>query len=300
MSMLSRRATLAGLSSSLAIFSTSHMAVAQAPTRELKTLLDGGFALPPASLSAGRDQAEVAQLLAAAGMDASKPTTVLNVTALKQGDKTILIDCGSGKDFVPGTGKLADALQAAGIDPDTVTDVIFTHAHPDHLWGALDDFGTPAYPKAKYHIPAPEMDDWFADDIYKRLPEDRHAFAAGAQRILKELAPVLSRFTPGQEPVSGVQSVASPGHTRGHCCFLTQTDKGPTLILGDAATHPVISFQRPDWAGGFDADPETAARTRKQLLGRAVADKLTIVGYHFPNGGIGRVEALGAAFRFVA
>jgi glyoxylase-like metal-dependent hydrolase (beta-lactamase superfamily II) len=298
--MLTRRAALAGVAACSAALAAGPRALAQSATSELKTFLDGGFVLPPGALSAGRDQAEVVKLLADAGMDASKAATVLNVTLLKRGDSYILIDCGSGKNFVPGTGKLLDALQAAGIDPEAITDVVLTHAHPDHLWGALDDFGGPAYPKAKYHIPAPEMDDWFAPDIYRRLPEDRHSFAAGAQRILKELQPVLSRFTPGQEPVSGLVSVASPGHTRGHCCFLTQTDRGPTLILGDAATHPVISFQRPDWAGGFDADAEMAAKSRKMLLGRAVADKLAIVGYHLPNGGIGRVEATGAAFRFVA
>jgi glyoxylase-like metal-dependent hydrolase (beta-lactamase superfamily II) len=184
--MLTRRAALAGVAACSAALAAEPRALAQSATSELKTFLDGGFALPPGALSAGRDQAEVVKLLADAGMDASKAATVLNVTLLKRGDSYILIDCGSGKNFVPGTGKLLDALQAAGIDPEAITDVVLTHAHPDHLWGALDDFGGPAYPKAKYHIPAPEMDDWFAPDIYRRLSEDRHSFAAGAQRILSQ------------------------------------------------------------------------------------------------------------------
>ena len=45
-------------------------------------------------------------------------TTVLNVTCLKRGQDTIVFDCGSGANFLPGTGKLAASLEAAGIAPD--------------------------------------------------------------------------------------------------------------------------------------------------------------------------------------
>jgi glyoxylase-like metal-dependent hydrolase (beta-lactamase superfamily II) len=76
-------------------------------------------------------------------------------------------------------------------------------------------------------------------------------------------------------------------------------DGGPTLIGGDAITHPVISFLRPDWAGGFDSDPAQAAITRKALLDRAATDRLRLVGYHLPNGGAGYVERTGSAYRFV-
>lgn len=32
-------------------------------------------------------------------------------------------------------------IEALGVDPFEVTVVMFTHAHPDHLWWLLDDFG---------------------------------------------------------------------------------------------------------------------------------------------------------------
>jgi glyoxylase-like metal-dependent hydrolase (beta-lactamase superfamily II) len=274
-------------------------ATAQAPTARLTTIKDGGFSLPVTSSAAGRDPAEIRALLQSAGYPTDAVSTVLNVSLMRRGNDLILFDCGAGKNFMPGTGNLLGELAAANIQPDDITHVVFTHGHPDHLWGALDDFDTPAFPKAAYHFPAAEWDDWFSADIYQRLPEDRHGFAAGAQRVLKAIEPVTKRFKPGDEPVPGVLSIASPGHTRGHCAFQVDADSGPTLIVGDAITHPVISFQRPDWAGGFDADAEQAGATRKALLQRAATDRLRIVGYHLPNGGVGRVERNGTAYRFV-
>ena len=46
---------------------------------------------------------------------------------------------GSGDRFMPSAGKLWDNLKAAGIDKGKITKVIFTHGHPDHLWGTVDD-----------------------------------------------------------------------------------------------------------------------------------------------------------------
>jgi glyoxylase-like metal-dependent hydrolase (beta-lactamase superfamily II) len=277
----------------------AQQALAQTLPASLTTLRDGGFSLPVSAGAAGRDVGEIRALLQSAGYPSEAASTVLNVSLMRRGKDVILFDCGAGKNFMPGTGELPDRLAAMGVQPEDVTHVLFTHGHPDHLWGALDDFDTPAFPKATYHFPAPEWDDWFAPDIYQRLPEDRHSFAAGAQRILKAIEPVTRRFKAGDEPVTGVLAVAAAGHTPGHCAFEVMADGGPTLIAGDAITHPVISFQRPDWAGGFDADAALASTTRKALLERAVTDRLRLVGYHLPNGGVGRVERAGLAYRFV-
>jgi glyoxylase-like metal-dependent hydrolase (beta-lactamase superfamily II) len=293
---INRRHMLAGA----AVLSLAgRRARAQQPAAALTTLRDVGFSLPIHMASAGRDPAEVRALLQAAGHPVDALASVLNVSVLRRADGVMLFDCGAGRNFMPGTGLLPDALAQSGVQPEEVRHVLFTHAHPDHLWGALDDFDTPAFPNATHHLAAAEWDDWFAPDIYQRLPEDRHAFAAGARRVLKILEPTLKRFRPGDEPVAGVLAVEAGGHTAGHTAFQVMADGEPTLIAGDAATHPIISFERPDWPGGFDADGERAARTRRALLDRAAADRLRIVGYHLPRGGVGQVERKGAAFRFV-
>ena len=84
--------------------------------------------------------AEAATLFTAHGMppDGAPPQT--NVTLVKTGNELVLIDAGSGPKFQPTAGKLSENLEAAGIDPKTITKVVFTHGHADHLWGAIDDF----------------------------------------------------------------------------------------------------------------------------------------------------------------
>ncbi len=63
----------------------------------------------------------------------------LNVAVVRSGGRTILIDSGLGTEFpgFPRLGQLAMRLDAAGIDPASVTDVVLTHLHMDHIGGLL-------------------------------------------------------------------------------------------------------------------------------------------------------------------
>lgn len=260
----------------------------------ITVLSDGGFEMPAAMLA--RD-VEPETIRAAARLSGPL-TTVLNVTCLRRGDQTIVFDCGSGANFLPGTGKLAASLDAAGIAPDSVTHVLFTHLHPDHLWGALDDFDTPLFPNARWLADAAEVAYWTSPKVYEGLPEDRHAFAAGAQRVLKELGDRLETRQAGQEWAPGIAALSTGGHTPGHVSFAFNDAQGPVFVVGDALTHPVISFAHPDWRPASDHEPDRAVATRRGLLERAVAEEARIIGYHLP-GAIGRVERQGTTYRFV-
>lgn len=101
----------------------------------------------------------------------------LNVTLLRHDGRVVLFDAGSGPDFVPTAGRLADALAALDLAPEDVTDIVFTHAHPDHLWGVLDDFDEPAFAHAALHMGAAELAFWSDPATTATLPEDQQAFA---------------------------------------------------------------------------------------------------------------------------
>jgi glyoxylase-like metal-dependent hydrolase (beta-lactamase superfamily II) len=50
---------------------------------------------------------------------------------------------------IAGAGKLAENMEAAGSDRRSISKIVLSHAHPDHLWGLLDDFdNTPMFPNA--------------------------------------------------------------------------------------------------------------------------------------------------------
>ena len=122
------------------------VATATQGQRAISILSDGAFQMPLSMLA--RDVPVDA--ISAETRTMGPVTNVLNVTCFRQGDQVVVFDCGSGANFLPGTGKLATSLEAAGITPDSVTHVLFTHLHPDHFWGSLDDFDSPLFPNARW------------------------------------------------------------------------------------------------------------------------------------------------------
>ena len=221
----------------------------------------------------------------------------LNLTLLRQGDRVILFDVGSGPDFMPTAGKLAEALEALGIAPDNVTDIVFTHGHPDHLWGLLDDFDEPLFPDAALHMGREEFDYWTDPATVETIREDQQSFAAGAMRRLTPVADSMRTFEGGDEVLPGITAVATPGHTPGHMSFAVGTPDQGIFVTGDFVTN-IIGFARPDLGTSTDHDPKQAATTRADTLRRLADEGWTILGYHLPNGGIGQVRADGEAFRF--
>lgn len=274
--------------------------VARLGAREVHVISDGGFTMPINMLAGGVGVNEVVALLKAEGLPTDVNNTVLNVTLIKDGAEWTIIDAGSGGNFLPGSGKLAANLEAAGISREAVKRVIFTHAHPDHLWGAIDEFDSDLFPNANYMMSEVEWAFWSAPDVYSKLPEDRHAFAAGAQRIMKAIGEKTMRIKPGQEVAPGVLAIDTAGHTPGHLSFEIAGGGKSLMVLGDAITHKVVSFRHPEWKAGADTDADLGVATRKKLLDRLVADKVPFIGYHLPTPGLGRADKDGTGYRFVA
>nr|WP_047574690.1 MBL fold metallo-hydrolase [Methylobacterium sp. ZNC0032] len=292
--MLTRRLLLAAGAASFAAPAAAQVVTALGPEAARLTILsDGSFEMPLAMLARDVPAGPIA-----AESGATEPyRTVLNVTCLRRGAELILFDCGAGAHFLPGSGRLQESLQAAGIAPDAVTHVLFTHLHPDHFWGSLDEFDSPLFPNARWLVASREIDFWTAPNVYDRLPADRHAFAAGAQRIAKGLGDKLERQEAGREWLPGIAAIETAGHTPGHVSFALDLAGQQVMVLGDALTHPRISFAHPDWRPVSDHDPDAAVATRRSLLDRLSSERSTVIGYHLP-GAAGRVEKSGSAYRF--
>ena len=203
---------------------------------------------------------------------------------------------------MPTAGKLIANLGASGIKPESITKVVYTHAHPDHLWGTLDDFdASPHFANASYVIAAAEWNFWMAEDVATRLPENRQNFAAPTRRNLAAIKDKIRTVVPGEDIAPGVRAIDSSVHTAGHIAIELVSGKDALLIVGDALAHPVIAFAHPEWKPAADHhDADRAIRTRRTLLGRLATDRSRLIGYHLPFPGIGRVERKGRAFVYVA
>ena len=265
---------------------------------QIDTLSDGSLVLPGDFILGGMPQDEMAAIVAKYGLPTDQLTPPVNVTLLRDGTNTVLFDVGSGPDFQPTAGKLTEALDAIGLSPDDITHVLFTHGHPDHLWGLLDEFDEPVFANAEYMIGQTEFDYWMNPDTPDTIGEARTTFAVGAARRLGVIAETVRLLADGEEALPGIMARLTPGHTPGHMAYEI-AGSTPAMVLGDCIGNHHVGFERPEWASGSDQDKDMAAATRVALLDRLAAEKHAIIGYHLPDGGIGRAEKADAGYRFV-
>ncbi|MBX2883966.1 MAG: MBL fold metallo-hydrolase, partial [Granulosicoccus sp.] len=144
------------------------------------------------------------------------------------------------------------------------------------------------------------FDYWLSDDTLNQTPESSLAMVAGARNRLPLIREQLKFFNWGDEVLPGIEAVDTHGHTPGHTSFAVHSGNESLLVLGDALTHPVFSFQRPQWHRATDIDPETAAQQRGKLLDRLVADSTLILGFHLPDAGFGRVEKAADQYQLIS
>lgn len=264
----------------------------------IDTLSDGSLTLPGDFILGGMPAEEVAAIMARHGLATDVLTPPCNVTLLRDGTHVVLFDAGSGPDFQPTAGRLSEALSAIGLSPEEVTHVVFTHAHPDHLWGVLDEFDEPVFANAAHLIGQAEFDYWTDPATVETIGEARASFAVGAARRLQALADRLTFLSDGQGVLPGVTARLTPGHTPGHLSFEVEAEGGRAMVIGDAIGNHHVAMAHPEWESGSDQDAPLAARTRAALVEMLAAEGRFVIGFHLPEGGIGRIEAEGGAFRF--
>ncbi|WP_096787542.1 MBL fold metallo-hydrolase [Rhodobacter sp. CZR27] len=297
--ILTRRTFLAAAAAGLAMPQRLWSAMRlESGTFRLDTLSDGHLVLPSSFLFGGLPEEELRPILARHAISGPSQQVPCNVTLLRDGTHTVLFDVGSGPDFMPTAGRLSEALSALEVAPEDVTHVVFTHGHPDHLWGLLDEFDEPVFSGAQHMMGRAEFDYWTDPDTASTIGEARQSFAAGAKRRLEAMADRIALFEDGAAVLPGVTARLTAGHTPGHMAFVIDAPD-PVMLAGDAIGNAHVGFERPDWPVPSDQDPELGARTRAGLLDQITADRMVLIGFHLPEGGIGRTERHAGGYRFL-
>lgn len=267
-------------------------------TATLTTVSDGSLTLPGSFLFDTMPKTELGQILAEFGLSEDRLTPECNLALYRDGTHTVLFDVGSGPDFMPGAGGVVDSLAALGLALEDITHVIFTHAHPDHIWGLLDAFDEPLFYEATYMMGRGEWDYWWNPETVNSIGDARAAFAVGARRRMSAIEDAVVLFVDGQEILPGIAALSTPGHTPGHMAFELRQGSEAALIVGDAIGNHHVAFRKPGWQSGADQDAAMAVSTRKMLFDRLTAERMMLVGFHLPGGGMGYVDVDASGYRF--
>lgn len=270
---------------------------------DVLVISDGVLPLPSKMLAHNADSAERAAWLNGMYLPPDGFDWALNAVVVRSGSKTILIDAGLGSDpdlHLPKAGQLIRRLEAAGVDLATITDIVLTHMHMDHVGGLLvDGVKDRLPPDLQIHVAAAEVKFWESPDFtHTDMPQGfPDALRAAAKRFAKEYHNNLRQFDDEHEVAAGVVVRRTGGHTPGHSVVRLTSGGEALTFAGDAVF--TVGFEHPDWHNGFEHDPEEASRVRVQLLRELAESGEMLVATHMPFPSIGRVAVDGSAFRWV-
>jgi glyoxylase-like metal-dependent hydrolase (beta-lactamase superfamily II) len=262
---------------------------------------DGVLTLPGAMLAHNAEPAIRAAWLKDNFLPPDAFDWALNVVVVRSGGRTILIDAGMGAEFpLPRAGQLIHRLEAAGIDLASVTDVVLTHMHMDHVGGLLvEGVKEQLRPDLQIHVAAAEVKFWESPDFSRVSMPDGFpdALRATAKRFTKEYRSQLRLFEDKHEVAPGVVIHRTGGHTPGHSIVRLASGGDRLTFAGDLVF--AVGFEHPDWHNGFEHYPEEAARVRIGLLRELAETGGLLVATHMPFPSVGHVAVAGDAFRWV-
>ena len=257
---------------------------------EVTAFLDGRIALPSGVFS-GASPEELAALIGEEAVDG-----YINAFAVRSGDTLSMIDAGAGSLVGPTAGKLAERLEAAGIDPAAVANLYVTHLHPDHIGGLVGDDAL-ALPNAQMIVHENERAFWTNDDIMAQAGDANAAFFQAARGALQSFGERVVAFT-GTDVPGPLSAMELFGHTPGHTGYVVSDGDASLLVWGDIIHAPQVQLPRPEVTIAFDTDPAAAAATRKQVLDMVVADSMPVAGMHMTFPAMGEITKKGEGYAF--
>jgi len=200
--------------------------------------------------------------------------------------RVFLIDLGVGptgwtapSGAVMSPGHLLDGLRELDLDVSAVTDVIFTHLHPDHVgWATIDE--APTFVNATYRCDQRDWDHFVTQGEGDPATRSR---LSGASEHFETWHSGSITLAPG------MTLVEAPGHTPGSAVVVFSEPTGQRAVLLGDAVHCAVELVDDDWETIGDVDPVLAKRTRERLAKDLATSDTIVSAAHFPELQFGRL-----------
>jgi len=221
--------------------------------------------------------------------------TNFNACVIQNGKQNLLVDTGCGTLFGPTCGFIFDALNELGLVPDDITDIFITHLHPDHIGGCINEDGSAVFKNANFKIVEKEYNFWISKEFSADEINGRD-WSSLAQNVLSAYDAQLEVLIKNKDIISGVSTVALPGHTPGHTGFRVDDGNHSMFHMGDIIHVPNLQLKDPNICTLFDVDPESALSSRRYALDMASSDNLLCTSGHMLDPKFIHLEKCGTGY----
>jgi glyoxylase-like metal-dependent hydrolase (beta-lactamase superfamily II) len=164
---------------------------------------------------------------------------------LRDEGETIVVDCGFGPEVGERRGRTClcppvDALRALGVEPESVSTVVITHLHYDHIGNLA------AFPAATLIVPRRELDFW-TGPIASRFQFASHIEQREIAFVAQAAAAGRVRLTDGTEEIlDGVTAISVGGHSAGQQLTVVRGRDGDVVLASDAVHfYEELELERP-------------------------------------------------------
>ena len=223
----------------------------------------------------------------------------INAYLIFKNDKILLVDAGCRDLFGPTCGFIHEQIAKANLKSDDITDIFFTHLHPDHVAGAIDKDSKAIFPNAEVSVIEDELNFWSKDD-FKDVEINGKNFADLNKAVIKAYGERVKTIKTNQEIISGIYPVPLPGHTPGHCGFRIDDDNDSFVQMGDVLHTPNLQLANTNISVIFDVDVELGLKSRKQVFDMVCNDKIICSGGHMLEPKFGYLERFGDGYKFIS